>query len=38
MLVDQTVLPLRGGRHISDEIAEVVKLIDASGLPYRLTP
>jgi uncharacterized protein (TIGR00106 family) len=38
MLVDLTVLPLQGGRHISDEIAEVVKLIDASGLPYQLTP
>ena len=37
-MVDQTVLPLRGGRHISDEIAEVIKLIDASGLPYQLTP
>jgi uncharacterized protein (TIGR00106 family) len=38
MLVELTVLPLRGGRHISDEIAEVIKLIDASGLPYQLTP
>lgn len=38
MLVDLTVLPLRGGRHISDEVAEVIKLIDASGLPYQLTP
>lgn len=38
MLVDLTVIPLRGGRHISDEVAEVIKLIDASGLPYQLTP
>ena len=38
MLVDLTVLPLRGGRHISDEVAEVIKLIDASGLPYQFTP
>jgi uncharacterized protein (TIGR00106 family) len=38
MLVDVTMLPLRGGRHISDEVAEVIKLIDASGLPYQLTP
>ena len=38
MLIDLTVLPLRGGRHISDEIAEVIKVIDASGLPYQLTP
>lgn len=38
MLVDLTILPLRGGRHISDELAEAIKLIDASGLPYQLTP
>jgi uncharacterized protein (TIGR00106 family) len=38
MLVDLTIIPLRGGRHISDEVAEVIKLIDASGLPYQLTP
>ena len=38
MLVDVTVIPLRGGRHTSDEVAEVIKLIDASGLPYQLTP
>lgn len=33
MLVDLTIIPLRGGRHISDEVTEVIKLIDASGLP-----
>jgi len=38
MLVDLTIIPLRGGRHISDEVTEVIKLIDASGLPYQLTP
>ncbi|ALA59264.1 MTH1187 family thiamine-binding protein [Nitrospira moscoviensis] len=38
MLVDLTVIPLRGGRHTSDEVAEVIKLVDASGLPYQLTP
>jgi uncharacterized protein (TIGR00106 family) len=38
MLVDLTIIPLRGGRHISDEVAEVIKIIDASGLPYQLTP
>jgi uncharacterized protein (TIGR00106 family) len=38
MLADLTIIPLRGGRHISDEVAEVIKLIDASGLPYQLTP
>lgn len=38
MLVELTIIPLRGGRHISDEVAAVIKLIDASGLPYQLTP
>lgn len=38
MLAELTIVPLRGGLHISDEIAEVVKVIDASGLPYELTP
>lgn len=38
MLAELTITPLRGGRHISDEVAEVIKLIDASGLPYQLTP
>jgi uncharacterized protein YqgV (UPF0045/DUF77 family) len=37
-LVDPTIIPLRGGRHISDEVTEVIKLIDASRLPYQLTP
>ncbi len=38
MLVQLSVIPLRGGRHISDEVAEVIKIIDASGLPYQLGP
>lgn len=38
MLVQLIILPLRGGRHISDELAEAVKIIDASGLPYRVGP
>lgn len=38
MLIQLTVVPLGGDIHISDEIAEVLKLVDDSGLPYQLTP
>ncbi|HXG64366.1 MAG TPA: MTH1187 family thiamine-binding protein [Blastocatellia bacterium] len=38
MLVELSITPLGGDPHISDEIAEALKLIDASGLPYQLTP
>ncbi len=37
MLVDLSIFPL-GQAHASDELAEVIDLIDASGLPYQLTP
>jgi uncharacterized protein (TIGR00106 family) len=38
MLVELSVVPLGRGVHLSDEIAEVLALVDASGLPYQLTP
>lgn len=38
MLVELNIVPLSGHVHISQEIAEVVKLIDESGLRYRLMP
>lgn len=38
MLVELAILPLGGDTHLSDEIAEVLKIIDASGLPYQLGP
>ena len=38
MLVELTILPLVSDGHLSDELAEVLKLIDAYGLPYQLTP
>jgi uncharacterized protein (TIGR00106 family) len=37
MLVELSIIPLGRGVHISDEIAEVLELVDASGLPYELT-
>lgn len=38
MLVELSVIPLRGGTSASDEIAEVLRIVDDSGLPYLLTP
>ena len=38
MLVELSIIPLGGDTHLSDEIAEVLELVDASGLPYQLTP
>ena len=38
MLVELSIIPLGRGAHISDEIAEVLAVVDASGLPYQLTP
>ena len=38
MLIELSILPLVGDGHISDELADVLKLIDSYGLPYQLTP
>jgi uncharacterized protein (TIGR00106 family) len=38
MLVELSILPLVGDGHVSDELAEVLKLIDSYGLSYQLTP
>lgn len=38
MLVQISVTPLGTGTSLSDEIAEVLRLVDESGLPYLLTP
>lgn len=38
MLVQLSIIPIGGAQHISDELAEVLKIIDASGLPYELNP
>jgi uncharacterized protein (TIGR00106 family) len=37
MLLELSVLPLGRGRSISTEIADLVEIIDTSGLDYRLT-
>ncbi len=37
MLLELSVIPLGRGRSISGDVAELLKIIDASGLDYRLT-
>lgn len=38
MLVELSINPLGRGTHISKDLAEILRLIDDSGLPYCLTP
>jgi uncharacterized protein (TIGR00106 family) len=38
MLAELSIIPLGGDTHMSDELAEVLKLVDTYGLPYQLTP
>lgn len=38
MLVEFSIIPVGGDAHTSDELAEALKLVDASGLPYQFTP
>jgi len=38
MLVELTINPLGRGTHMSKDLAEILKIVDASGLPYCLTP
>ena len=37
MLFELSITPLGGDTHLSEELAKVLELIDASGLPYQLT-
>jgi uncharacterized protein (TIGR00106 family) len=38
MIAEFSIIPLGGDIHISTEIAEALKIVDGSGLPYQLTP
>ena len=38
MLVELSIIPTGAAANWSDEIAEVLKLVDASGLPYQFNP
>lgn len=37
MLLELSIIPLARGRSISADLAELVKIIDSSGLDYRVT-
>jgi uncharacterized protein (TIGR00106 family) len=38
MLIGFSVVPLGVGSSIGDQVAEVMKIVDASGLPYKVNP
>lgn len=38
MLFEVSVIPLGGDIHMSDELGDVLSVIDRSGLPYQLGP
>jgi uncharacterized protein (TIGR00106 family) len=38
MLVELSIIPLGRGEHLSTALAEVLEVVDASGLRYCLTP
>lgn len=38
MLFELSVIPLGGDVHLSEELADVLAVVDASGLPYKLGP
>lgn len=38
MLAEFSIVPIGAGSSIGDQLAEVLKIVDASGLPYKLNP
>jgi len=38
MLVEFSIIPIGRGNSIGDEIAKVLKIVDSSGLPYKVNP
>ena len=38
MLVEFSIVPVGVGSSIGDQLAEVLKIVDASGLPYKVNP
>jgi uncharacterized protein (TIGR00106 family) len=38
MLLEFSIVPVGVGSSIGDQLAEVLKLVDASGLPYKINP
>jgi uncharacterized protein (TIGR00106 family) len=38
MLIEFSIIPIGIGSSIGDRLAEVLKIVDASGLPYKVNP
>ena len=38
MLVQFSIVPIGTGESISEHVAEVIRVVDESGLPYRTNP
>jgi uncharacterized protein (TIGR00106 family) len=38
MLAEFSILPVGVGSSIGDKLAEVLKIVDSSGLPYKVNP
>jgi len=38
MLAEFSIVPIGAGSSIGDQLAEVLKIVDASGLPYKINP
>jgi uncharacterized protein (TIGR00106 family) len=38
MLIEFSIVPVGVGSSIGDQLAEVLKIVDASGLPYKINP
>ncbi len=38
MLVEFSIIPIGAGSSIGDQLAKVLKIVDASGLPYKINP
>ncbi|MFN3480002.1 MAG: MTH1187 family thiamine-binding protein, partial [Thermodesulfovibrionales bacterium] len=38
MLVEFSIVPLGVGSSIGDQLAEILKIVDSSGLPYKVNP
>ncbi|MEW6585256.1 MAG: MTH1187 family thiamine-binding protein [Nitrospirota bacterium] len=38
MLIEFSIVPIGVGSSIGDQLADVLRIVDASGLPYKINP
>lgn len=38
MLIEFSIVPIGSGSSLGDRLAEVLKIVDESGLPYKVNP